>query len=120
VTVFEAPMTSAYEAEIMRAVEWSLANHLIDLAESAAMPQVRALATARLTSIAERRVGGAAGRAGAAWTAHRDMLATDVGRFLDRSYDATQPAEAPGPPPGAPIGDTGLDYLLGLDVCRVR
>jgi hypothetical protein len=31
-----------------------------------------------------------------------------------------RPATPPDPPPGAPIGDTGLDYLLGIDICRVR
>jgi hypothetical protein len=46
-------------------------------------------------------------------------VAEDIRRFLERPFDSMPPASPPGPPPGAPIGDMGLDYLLGLDVCRV-
>ncbi len=119
-TVFEAPTTNAYEAEIKRGVERVLASHLMRLAEAAPMAQVRALATSRLRAIEQGRVGAVAGQASPAWTAHRELLANDAKRFLERPYDAMRPATIPDPPPGAPIGDYGMDYLLGLDVCRIR
>ncbi len=122
-TVFEAPAASAYEAEIKRGIERALVSHLMRLAESAPMAQVRALATARLRAIEQGRIGSPAGGASqtsAAWTAHRELLASDTRRFLDRPYDAMRPATLPNPPPGAPIGDYGMDYLLGIDVCRIR
>jgi hypothetical protein len=52
--------------------------------------------------------------------AHRALLASDVKRFLERPFDNMRPAATPNAPPGAPIGDTGLDYLLGLDACWWR
>jgi hypothetical protein len=49
--------------------------------------------------------------------AHRNLLRADVQRFLDRPYVDAPPVTAPNAPPGAPIGDYGLDYLLGIDIC---
>jgi len=49
--------------------------------------------------------------------AHRALLASDIKRFMERPYDNMQPATIPSAPPGAPIGDVGMDYLLGLDAC---
>jgi hypothetical protein len=119
-TVFEAPTSNAYEGEIKRGIERVFSSHLMRLAESAPMAQVRAVATSRLRAIEQGRIGGVAGQTGPAWVAHRELLASDVKRFLERPYDAMRPAAIPDPPPGAPIGDYGLDYLLGIDVCRVR
>jgi hypothetical protein len=119
-TVFEAPTSNAYEGEIKRGIERVFVSHLMRLAEAAPMAQVRAVATSRLRAIEQGRIGAVAGQTGAAWTAHRELLASDVKRFLERPYDAMRPAAIPDPPPGAPIGDYGLDYLLGIDVCRVR
>ncbi len=118
-TVFAAPAADAYEAEIKRGIERVLASHLMRLAESAPMAQVRALATAKLRAIETRSIPGVTGQS-SAWTAHRELLVSDAKRFLERPYDAMRPATIPDPPPGAPIGDYGMDYLLGLDVCRVR
>ena len=120
VTIFEARTANGYEAEIKRAMERAFISQLMGLAESAPMAQVRALATARLRAIEQGRTGAAPGQLDAGWLAHRDLLASDVKRFLERPYDAMRPATVPDPPPGAPIGDYGLDYLLGIDVCRVR
>lgn len=119
-TVFEAQTANGYEAEIKRGIERVLASHLMRLAESAPMAQVRALATSRLRAIEQGRIGTGAGQTSSAWTAHRDLLASDARRFLERPYDAMRPATIPDPPPGAPIGDFGLDYLLGIDICRLR
>jgi hypothetical protein len=44
-------------------------------------------------------------------------MASDIKRFVERPFDSMRPAAMPAPPPGAPIGDVGLDYLLGFDVC---
>ena len=52
--------------------------------------------------------------------AHRQLIVDDLKRFFDRSADTMRPADTPQPPPGAPIGEFGLDYLLGLDGCRQR
>jgi hypothetical protein len=119
--VVNAPVSNEYEAEIKRAIERALVSQLMGLAESAPMAQVRALAAAKLRGLAaERPVTGGAPGPTPAMRAHRDLLASDIARFLARPYDAMRPAAVPSPPPGAPIGDYGLDYLLGIDVCRVR
>jgi hypothetical protein len=47
-------------------------------------------------------------------------MVDDVTRFLEQGLDQLPPATPPAAPPGAPIGNTGLDYLLGLDTCVVR
>jgi hypothetical protein len=119
-TVFGAATSNEYEAEIKRGLERVVATHLMRLAESAPMAQVRALASARLKSMSGGSFPSGPGASGAPMMAHRDLLASDVKRFLERPYDSMRPATAPNPPPGAPIGDTGLDYLLGIDICRVR
>jgi len=115
--VFEAQVANEYEAEIKRGIERALVGQLMDLAASAPMTQVRAMAThtlRRLQSDAEaERV-----EAATAVQAHRQLLASDIKRFMERPFDNMQPATIPNPPPGAPIGDVGMDYLLGLDGCR--
>jgi hypothetical protein len=120
IAVFEAPTANEYENEIKRTTERAFASQLMTLAESAPMAQVRALATAKLKILAAGRVGGVVGQGGPSWAAHRELLSSDITRFLARPYDAMRPAPVPAPPPGAPIGDYGLDYLLGIDICRVR
>jgi hypothetical protein len=52
--------------------------------------------------------------------AHRQLIVDDIKRFFERPADTMRPADTPQPPPGAPIGDYGMDYLLGLDGCRVK
>jgi hypothetical protein len=90
----------------------------MSLAESSSMPQVRALASQQLRNLA-RDIGA---RATASYedVAHGTQLADDIKRFLERPYDLGRPAATPSAPPGAPIGDIGLDYLLGLDLCAWR
>jgi hypothetical protein len=115
-TVFGGATASPYEAEIKRAMERVLVNRLMLLAENASLAQVRALASESLRGIARARVGVTPTTA-IDTRAHRTQLADDIKRFLERPLDLARPAAAPAPPPGAPIGDTGLDYLLGLDTC---
>jgi hypothetical protein len=124
-TIFDARPANAYEAEINRAMERALVVRLMTMAESAPSTQVRAIATAVVQALPTRSsvfVAGAGAQTAANYTerAHRQLLLDDIKRFLDRPYTELRPAATPAPPPGAPIGDFGLDYLLGLDMCLIR
>lgn len=119
-TIFDARPANNYEAEINRAMERALVSRLMAMAESAPMTQVRAIATQTLKGLPARASLLPAGATTGAERAHRQLLADDIKRFLDRPYTELRPAATPAPPPGAPIGDFDLDYLLGLDYCRVR
>jgi hypothetical protein len=115
---FGATARTPYEAEVKRAVERVIIDELIDLAGSASMPQVRAIATLKL----ERRsaelaplaaaTGGAARAGSVAAEAHANLLASDITRFLERPALAVA-VRTPGPeiPPGAPIGEPAMDWL---------
>jgi hypothetical protein len=105
---FRAAAASPYEAEIKRAVERALADRLMALAAGARMPQVRALASDRLDSIARAIANDAPDRAE---RAHSTLLARDIHRFLDRPAPAAAGPAALAIPPGAPIGEPALDYL---------
>ncbi|HWO24252.1 MAG TPA: zinc-dependent metalloprotease [Kofleriaceae bacterium] len=93
-----------YHAEIQRAVQRVAIERLMALATTAEMPQVRAIATAKLK--ARAALLPAAGTAPAA--AHAALLAADIKRLLDRPAPPDPRAEllaAPlAAPPGAPIG----------------
>lgn len=120
-TIFDARPANAYESEINRAMERALVSRLMGMAESAPMTQVRAIATQTLKSLPTRpSLLPANAGTNTAERAHRQLMADDIKRFLDRPYTELRPAAIPAPPPGAPIGDFGLDYLLGLDICRIR
>jgi hypothetical protein len=117
--VFNAPAATPYEAEIKRAMERVLVTRLMMLAESAPMNQVRAIASEHLRQLIGARFAIPPGLSlPIEARAHRLQLAADIQRFLDRPLDLGRPAATPAPPPGAPIGDTGLDYLLGFGGCR--
>ncbi len=98
-----------YEAEIARAVQRVVVEHLMTLAATADMPQVRAIAARKLQQ-RQQRLSGAVPVDGAA-AAHASLLAADIKRFLDRPFAPAARAELPTAPPGAPIGDPGLDWL---------
>jgi hypothetical protein len=119
-TVFDARPATTYEAEIKRAMERVVASQLMELAESAPNTQVRAIASHALTGLPLRPSLLPTGATTLAERAHRQLLAEDIKRFQDRPYIELRPSAIPTPPPGAPIGDTGMDYLLGLDACRWR
>lgn len=118
-TVFDARPANAYEAEINRAMERVVVSQLMELAEGAPMTQVRAIATRALKTL-PARPSMAAATTSSVERAHRELLADDIKRFLDRPYLELRPAAIPTPPPGAPIGDFGMDYLLGFDSCGWR
>jgi hypothetical protein len=113
--VFEAPTANDYEAEIKRSIERVLVSHLMSLASSAPMSQVRAIASMTLRSLQTQAEMSSS--AALPVQAHRQLLASDIKRFIERPFDSMLPASIPSPPPGAPIGDYGMDYLLGLDGC---
>jgi hypothetical protein len=115
-TVFDAAPATAYEAEINRAMERVVLEQVMQLAQTAPMTQVRAIASQTLRQLQTRNTGVVAA---APERAHRQLIVDDIKRFFDQGMDLLRPAAIPAPPPGAPIGDTGMDYLLGLDGCRL-
>lgn len=115
--IFDAAPATLYETEINRAMERVLLNRVMSLAQSAPMMQVRAIATQMLKRLQTRY---ALPITPAAEFAHRQLIVDDLKRFFERDADTIAPSGTPAPPPGAPIGDFDLDYLLGVDYCRIR
>lgn len=115
-TTFAPAPADAYEAEIQRAVQRVVVDHLMQLAGSADMSQVRAIASARL------RVRAAAlpptGTTPA--TAHGALLAADITRFLERPAAPATATPLPSAPPGAPIGEPAMEWLRRIEpVCSM-
>lgn len=105
-----------YEAEIQRAVQRVVVDHLMRLAANADMSQVRAIATAKLRARAETLP--ATGTAPSA--AHRSLLAADIKRFLERPAAPASATPLPSAPPGAPIGEPAMDWLRRLEpICSI-
>jgi hypothetical protein len=113
---FRAPFANAYEQEIRRATSRVLVERLMELAGSAPMPQVRAIASAQLRSIAGGEAGGAV--ANVEEGAARALMAEDIKRFLQRPIAPIATPDTPAAPPGAPIGDPGMDWLARVEWCR--
>jgi hypothetical protein len=106
---FGATVGNPYETEIARAVQRVYVEHLVRLAGSAEMPQVRAIAAHRLRQRAREQSD-----------AHAALLADDIKRFLERPSQPEQRMEIPQPPPGAPIGEPAMDWLRRLEpLCDV-
>lgn len=108
--VFDARPATPYEAEVGRAIERVVVDHLMQLAAAGPMPQVRAVATASL-----RRLQGRDVPAEPLQQAHRALLADDIQRFLDRPAEAYRLPSLPEPPPGAPIGQWDEEWLMGCE-----
>ena len=119
-TVFDARAATSYEAEIKRAMERVVLSQVMTLAQTAPMTQVRAIASQTLRQVRTRYSRPAVAGTTGAEQAHRALVVDDIRRFFEQGMDLWRPAVVPDAPPGAPIGDTGLDYLLGLDRCFVR
>src|SRR6185503_5860226 len=118
---FGATTRTPYEAEIKRAVERVVIDELMDLAGSAPMSQVRAIATlklqrrsAELGKVAAATTNGGDGNDGD--VAQANLLVADINRFLTRP---TNPVAirfaAPTAPPGAPIGEPALEWFRWLE-----
>jgi hypothetical protein len=98
VAVFDDKPANSYESLVNRAVERALVDRLITLAAQAPMPEVRAVATERLRRLQSRAEPAAPD------TAHAQLIAADIKRFLERPMEPARPIAAPEVPPGAPIG----------------
>ncbi|HEX5473073.1 MAG TPA: zinc-dependent metalloprotease [Vicinamibacterales bacterium] len=113
---FDAPTANAYESEVRRAEEHVLVDRLTWLAQGASNPQVRAVASLRLSRLAARLRSQPGADDGD--RAQHALLAADIKRFLERPAAAATTITAAPQPPGAPIGDTGMDFLAGSSWCR--
>ncbi len=99
VAVFDDKPAGPYEALVNRAVERALVDRLMTLAAQAPMAEVRGVASERLRQLVRR-----AQTSTATDTAHTQLIAADIKRFLDRPMEPARPIPAPDIPPGAPIG----------------
>jgi hypothetical protein len=101
-----------YESELARAVQHVVIDGLIELADRAPMPQVRAVATLklrqRMQAWSPARVSAAQSR-NIAQTAMNHYLAEEIKRFLDRPSAPVPRPNIPEAPPGAPIGEDRRD-----------
>jgi hypothetical protein len=116
-STFLAPAANSYEHELRRATASVLVDRLMALAAGAPMPQVRAIATASLSSLslsANNRfpLPPAPGDAAAG-----GLMAADIKRFLERPLAPVTMPSLPDAPPGAPIGDPGMDWLARPSWC---
>ena len=106
---FGASTANAYEAEVRRVEERVLVDRIMWLAWASPNAQVRALATARLVSLADRMK--ATPGADVSDRAAHALLASDIQRFLERPSDPSKAILPPSAPPGAPIGDVPMNWL---------
>ncbi len=106
---FDAPAANPYEAEVRRAEERVLVDRVEWLATGSRNAQVRAIATLKLSKLANRLKAETS--ANESEQAARMLLAADIKRFLDRPAETAHVIPAPDAPPGAPIGDVGEDWL---------
>jgi hypothetical protein len=108
--VFDAAVTSPYEAEIRRAEERVLVDRVMWLATGASNSQVRAIAAWKLGKLGARL--RAESPKSEAESAQNALLAADIKRFLERPAEPIKPQMPPDAPPGAPIGgEGGMDWL---------
>jgi hypothetical protein len=107
---FDGRVSNPYQAEVRRAGQRVVAEHMMRLAARAPMPQVRAAASHALERKADdltRQATGADAADAAAYT----LLARDIRRFIERPYSADSSPGAPEAPPGAPIGAPALEFI---------
>lgn len=99
---FDTRGQDGYQAEILRSEQTLLVQHLMDLAQSADMPAVRAVAELKLDQLQRRMVAGKGGDT--AEQAQRFALASAIARFQKRPAGAGPLAMPPPAPPGSPLG----------------
>ena len=109
-STFSPMPADPYEAEIKRAVQRVVVEHLMDLAANADMSQVRAIATAKLKA----RAAALPSTGTTPAAAHGALLAADITRFLERPAAPATRSTLPTAPPGAPIGDPAMEWLRPL------
>ncbi|MBY0494315.1 MAG: zinc-dependent metalloprotease [Cyanobacteria bacterium] len=119
---FDQPTSGTYEAEVRRATERVLVDRVMWLAQSAPNAQVRAIAALKLDRMRARSAtAGAAATMAEGERAHRNLLAADIKRFLERPVVDQMGGRIvpPSPaPPGAPIGDMGQNWLARPSQCE--
>jgi hypothetical protein len=116
-STFAAAPADAYHAEIQRAVQRVVVDHLMRIGSGADMSQVRAIVSAKLRARAAALP--AAGATPAA--AHGSLLAADIKRFLERPAPPATATPLPTAPPGAPIGEPAMEWLRRLEpACSVE
>ena len=93
-----------------RAIERVYVDELVDLAGTAPMPQVRAIASEHLEDLAARLTRKTR-RASDGDRAHYKLLVADINRFMNRTADAVRQPDAAEAPPGAPIGEPAMNWL---------
>jgi hypothetical protein len=112
-TTFGITAQDPYQAEVSRAIERVVVDRLISLAGSAPMPQVRAIASARLEWMRDQFITSSGQVDPGA--AHYALIARDVTRFLERpASEFSQPATQSAPP-GAPIGEPAMQWIRWLE-----
>ena len=122
---FDQPTSGTYEAEVRRAEERVLVDRIMWLAQSSPNAQVRAISNAKLDRLRARSVTGSAAAAGLsdADRAHRQLMAADIKRFMERGMVDAMGGKImpPSPaPPGAPIGEMGQDWLARPGFGRIH
>lgn len=109
---FGARATTPYQREVQRAVERVVIDELMDLAGSAPMSQVRAIATLKLQQQAARLTQSVVAQGGDGAEAQAVLLAADIRRFMERPANPVAfRFSSPTAPPGAPIGEPAMDWL---------
>jgi hypothetical protein len=103
-TTFGPVPADGYHAELGRAIQRVVVERLMDLAATAGMPQVRAVAALQLEDL-RRHLGAAAPGIAVPERAHRQLLASDIRRFAERGWERDSRVRRPVAPPGSPIGD---------------
>ena len=110
---FGASASGAYEQEVKRAVEGVVVERVEWLAQNAAMPQVRAIATASLRATRGDLVAMAD-------DAHAAMLAQQIQRFLDRPAATVSVPRNRGRPAGSPDRPAGARLVRSIRDRRAR
>ena len=100
---FDDSPATAYETLVNQAVERALVDKLMALAAQANNAQVRAIASSSLQQLRTRTQN--VGRP------HEQLMAADIGRFLERPMEPLRPVTPPAAPPGAPIGTLGPEWV---------
>jgi len=113
-STFDITPANPYEAEVNRAVERVVIDHVMELASQAPMPQVGAIAAMYLQT-AQNDLTNRVASASRGDAAHYSQIARDIARFFNRpAAEVSQPATVTAPP-GAPIGDPAMDWLRWIE-----
>jgi hypothetical protein len=100
--IFAAGGANNYDVTLQQLVQRSYVDHVMQLAESAEMPLVRAEARYALIGLLNTKLrGGVAGRASAA----NEQLAADIRSWIAGTYKPAERRVKLTVPPGSPIGD---------------